>query len=84
MHSLAMAQDILEAALSEAAKHDAKKINAISVKVADEHFTESDSLQFYLEAMKLGSYLGAILCVVRRANACVAGPPFLSVTDTGS
>ncbi len=55
MHSLAMAQDILEAALSEAEKHDAKKINAISVRIGDKHFTESDSLQFCLEAATKGT-----------------------------
>lgn len=55
MHSLAMAQDILEAALSEAEKHDAKKIKAISVRIGDKHFTESDSLQFCLEAATKGT-----------------------------
>ncbi len=34
MHSLAMAQDILEAALIEAVKHNAKKIKATST---DQH-----------------------------------------------
>ena len=51
MHSLAMAQDILEAALSEAKKHNAKHIKAIRVKIGDGHFAESDSLQFCLEAV---------------------------------
>ena len=55
MHSLAMAQDILEAALGEAEKHDAKHVKAISVKIGDEHFTESDSLQFCLEAVTKGT-----------------------------
>ena len=50
MHSLAMSQDILEAALTEAEKHNAKHVKAISVKIGGEHFTGSDSLQFYLEA----------------------------------
>ncbi len=56
MHSLAMAQDILEAALIEGAKHKAKHIKAISVKIGDGHFTESDSLQFCLEATVQGNY----------------------------
>ena len=55
MHSLAMAQDILEAALIEAAKHDAKKIKAINVRMEDKHFTDSDSLQFCLEAAAKGT-----------------------------
>ena len=55
MHSLAMAQDILEAALIEAEKHDAKHIKAISVKIGDKHFIESDSLQFCLEAAAKGT-----------------------------
>ncbi len=55
MHSLAMAQDILEAVLSEAAQHSAKQVKAISVKIGDGHFTESDSLQFCLEALAKGT-----------------------------
>ncbi len=55
MHSLAMAQDILEAALIEGAKHNAKKVKAISVKIGDGHFAESDSLQFCLEATAKGT-----------------------------
>ncbi len=50
MHSLMMAQDILAAALVEAKKHNARQINAISVKIGDGHFEKSDSLQFCLEA----------------------------------
>ena len=55
MHSLAMAQDILKAALSEAKTHEAKHIKAISVKMGDRHFIESDSLQFCLEAAAKGT-----------------------------
>ena len=55
MHSLAMAQDILEAALIEAEKHNARLIKAISVKIGDGHFAESDSLQFCLEATAKGT-----------------------------
>ena len=55
MHSLAMAQDILEAALSEAAKHSAKHVKAINVKIGDDHFIESDSLRFCLEAAAKGT-----------------------------
>lgn len=55
MHSLAMAQDILKAALTEAEKHDAKQVKVINVKMGDDHFTESDSLQFCLEAAAKGT-----------------------------
>jgi hydrogenase nickel incorporation protein HypA/HybF len=55
MHSLAMAQDILKVAFSEAKKHRANKIKAISVKVGNGDFAESDSLQFCLEATAKGT-----------------------------
>jgi len=55
MHSLAMAKDILAASLTEASKHDGKCIKAISVKIADQHFTESDSVQFCLEEITKGT-----------------------------
>ena len=55
MHSLSMAQDILQAALMEAEKYDGKRIKAIGVKIGDETFMESDSLQFCLEAMAEGT-----------------------------
>ena len=55
MHSLAMAQNILEAALGEAEKRKAKYIKAINVKIGNEHFTESDSIQFCLEAVTKGT-----------------------------
>ncbi len=55
MHSLAMAQSIMQAALSEAEKHEAKRIKEISVKVGEHTFMESDSLQFCLEALSKGT-----------------------------
>lgn len=55
MHSLAMAENILKAALNEAVNHQGKHIKAIFVKIAQEDFTESDSLQFCLEAMTKGT-----------------------------
>lgn len=55
MHSLAMAQDILEAVLSEATKCNAKHIRAIGVKIGSEHADESDSIQFCLEAATKGT-----------------------------
>ena len=51
MHVLAIAEDILEAALGEAEKHHAQTIKAINVKIEDSHFTEADSLKFCLEAV---------------------------------
>lgn len=55
MHSLAMAQDILQAVLDEAQKYQGKRIKAISVKGGAETFMESDSLQFCLEAAAKGT-----------------------------
>ncbi len=55
MHSLMMAQDIMEAAITEAEKQNAKRINAISINISDGHFDESDSLQFCLEATTKGT-----------------------------
>ena len=55
MHGLAMAQDILKAALIEAEKHNAKHVKSISLKIGDGHFTESDSLQFCFEATAKGT-----------------------------
>ena len=55
MHSLAMAQDILKAALTEAEKNNTQHIKAINIRMEDEHFTESDSLQFCLEAVTKGT-----------------------------
>ena len=55
MHSLAIAKDILQAALSEANKHDGKRIKTITVKIGEEHFAESESLQLCLEAMAKGT-----------------------------
>ena len=55
MHSLAMAENIFKAALNEAGNHGSKRIKAINVKIAEENFTESDSLQFCLEEMTRGT-----------------------------
>ena len=55
MHSLAIAQSILQAALLEAEKYDAKRIKAIGVKIGDDTFMEPDALQFCLEAMAKGT-----------------------------
>jgi hydrogenase nickel incorporation protein HypA/HybF len=55
MHSLSMAQNILQAALKEAKKYDGKRIKAVKVTIGEENFVESDSLQFCLEAMAKGT-----------------------------
>lgn len=55
MHSLSMAQSILQAAFIEAEKCDGRRIKAVSIKVGDETFVEADSLQFCLEAMARGT-----------------------------
>ena len=55
MHELSIAQSILQAALTEAEKHNGKRIKAIGVKVGDDAFMEADSLQFCLEAETKGT-----------------------------
>lgn len=55
MHSLAMAENILQAVLNEARDYQGKRIKAICVKIAEENFTESESLQFCLAEMARGT-----------------------------
>ncbi len=55
MHSLAMAQSVLRVVLEEARKHDGQHIKSIGVKIGDETFTESNSLQFCLQAVTKGT-----------------------------
>jgi len=55
MHSLAMAQDILQAALAEAETNKVQHIKAIAIRMEDEHFAEPDALQFCLEAVTKGT-----------------------------
>lgn len=55
MHSYGMAQNILKAAVSEAEKHEAKRIEAICIKLGEMDFAEADSLEFCLEAMARGT-----------------------------
>ncbi|MFC2004913.1 hydrogenase maturation nickel metallochaperone HypA [Chloroflexota bacterium] len=79
MHSLAMAQDILEAALSEAEKRDAKHIKTISVKTGDKHCIESDSLQFCLEASTKGTIAEGAQIEVEPASITTKCPECLLV-----
>ncbi len=55
MHSLAIAQYILRAALAEAEKNNVQSIRAIEVRMSDEHFAEPDALRFCLEAEAAGT-----------------------------
>lgn len=75
MHSLAMAQDILKAAFSEAEKHNAKQIKAISVKIGDRHFTEADSIQFCLEAVTKGTISEGAQIEVEPMNIATGDEP---------
>ncbi|MBI2853811.1 MAG: hydrogenase maturation nickel metallochaperone HypA [Chloroflexi bacterium] len=54
MHSLGLAQNILQAALIEAEKHQARHIRAINMKL-DKGFSECDSLQFCLRLFSRGT-----------------------------
>lgn len=73
MHSLAMAQDILKAVLYEAEKHNAKQIKAISVKIGDRYFTESDSLQFCLEAAAKGTIADGAQIEIKLEGSTISG-----------
>ena len=55
MHSLAMAENILKAVLKEAENHKGRQIKTINISIAEENFTESDSLQFCLEEIARGT-----------------------------
>lgn len=74
MHSLAIAQGILQAALAEAEKYGGRRIKAINVKIGDEHFTESDSIQFCLEAMAKGTVAEGAQIKVEVAGAATWPP----------
>ena len=86
MHSLSLAQDILQAALLEAEKHEGKPITAISVKVVGEHLEEADSLRFCLEAMVKGTLAeGARIEVegVGAADCCCSQEPLEVTLELG-
>ena len=50
-----MAQDILQAVLQEAQKHDGKRVKTICIRVGAEHSEESESIQFCLETLIKGT-----------------------------
>lgn len=75
MHSLAMARNILDASLSGAVEHGAKRITAILVK-ADGDFSEADSLLFCLDALSKGTLAeGAHMKIEIDARHTAAGSP---------
>jgi hydrogenase nickel incorporation protein HypA/HybF len=55
MHDLAMAQDILKTVLTEAERGDTKRIKAINIRMVDDHFHSSDSIQFCLKMATEGT-----------------------------
>jgi len=69
MHSLSMAENILQAVLKEAEKHESKCIKAVSVRIGDEDFVESDSIQFCLEAMVKGTIAEGARIEIELADA---------------
>jgi len=73
MHSLGIAQSILEAALKEAERCEGKRIEAISVKIGDNAFMESDSLQFCLYAIAKGTIAEGARMEVELADSATAG-----------
>ncbi|MBM3132277.1 MAG: hydrogenase maturation nickel metallochaperone HypA [Chloroflexi bacterium] len=77
MHSLGMAENILQLALAEAQKHEGKRIASIRVTIPDHDSEESDAIQFCLEAMTRGTPAeGAeinieVVPIMARCSACV-------------
>ncbi|MFC1945077.1 hydrogenase/urease maturation nickel metallochaperone HypA [Chloroflexota bacterium] len=69
MHSLAMAQNILKAALAEAADHEGKRIESICVTIGDADYMEADSLLFCLEAEAKGTAVEGARIEIERVNA---------------
>jgi len=55
MHGLWISESILQAALKQAKEYRGKRIKAISVKILDENFQESDWLHFCLEVAAMGT-----------------------------
>lgn len=55
MHELGIAQDILKVALTEAEKHNGRRISTLHVKLGEASHIEPASLEFCLEAMARGT-----------------------------
>ena len=72
MHSLSMAQNILQAALTEAERNDAKSIRTISMRVAED-FDECDTLRFCLELFSRGTIAEGAGIEIERVDGCFAG-----------
>lgn len=67
MHSLALAQSVLDASLAEAAAHNSKRVAGIYVTVTG-HFDEVDSLLFCLGALSKGTIAEGAFFDVRLEN----------------
>ena len=55
MHEFSIAQNILETALTEAEKHNGKRICALGVKLGRASHIEPESLEFCLKAVAKGT-----------------------------
>lgn len=55
MHTLAAANDILQAVLREAENHIGRSVRTIKVTITGDHVHDCDSLQFCLEALLKGT-----------------------------
>ena len=55
MHGFSIAQNILETALTEAGKHNGKRVCALGVKLGKASHIEPDSLEFCLRAVARGT-----------------------------
>ena len=76
MHNLAMAENLLNVVLSEAAKHEGKRIQRISVVLDDHDFAEAEAMQFCFEAMAVGTQAeGALMDISRSDNGVESSLP---------
>ena len=76
MHNLSMAENLLNAVLSEAEKHDGKRIKLIRVALDDHDFAEAEAMQFCFEAMAVGTQAeGALLEISRYDNGVKPSSP---------
>ncbi len=66
MHELSMVQDVVDAALTEAARHNARRVTRLKLEVGDLAFLADAPLQQAFDQLSRGTSLeGAELVVVR-------------------
>lgn len=68
MHSLAMAENILKAVISEAEKHNGKRVESIEVCLDAHGFLEADSVQFCFESLARGTVAEGATIEIKQAD----------------